>query len=73
MCEGWGVENSVDQISFSNFTAILPNMTLNPAVTTVLSQTTKSPDIGSANITISGLCHPELHNTTVLLYQYRST
>ncbi|XP_051716971.1 adhesion G-protein coupled receptor G4 isoform X1 [Ctenopharyngodon idella] len=34
--------------------AVLPNVTLNPAVTApVLSQTTKSPDIGSANITIS--------------------
>lgn len=62
MCEGWEVENSVDQNSFPNFTAVLPNVTLNPAVTApVLSQTTKSPDIGSANITISGLCH---HNST---------
>lgn len=50
---------------FLNFTAVLPNVTLNPPVTApVLSQTTKSPNIGSANITISGLCLPELHNST---------
>lgn len=67
MCDGWGGDrsNSVDQNSVSNFTAVLPNATLNPAVTTaapVLSQTTKSP--GSTNITTSGSCHPELHNST---------
>lgn len=67
MCDGWGGDrsNSVDQNSVSNFTAVLPNVTLNPAVTTaapVLTQNTKSP--GSTNITTSGLCHPELHNST---------